>query len=134
MIPQITFTDNPNGKLLLPVWQDCRLRDDAKYYAGASLIPVLKGNELGIVQVVAVRLFSYTKITDTFSFMNCGKHAAYQAALLQRYYQHQVKNWNSDLQLVQLVCKYTSMNMNYMETLYKDFYEKLNQQHGQRKS
>src|SRR6478752_6036551 len=99
---QIKFSSNPHGKLFPNYFGDVRLLDDEKYMIGNSLEVLLNNKNLGIAKVVATRPFKFGQLTDTFSFANCGKHAAYQAALLERYYKNdlQITHETKFLQIV----------------------------------
>ncbi len=121
---QIKFTSNPNGKLFLPFFMDVRLFDEEKYMAGNVLEVALNNKVLGLAKVMAVKNFRYAHLNDTFSFMNCGKHAAYQAELLRRYYVHEL-DMKPDTQLMQIVFKYQERNIELFEFLLKEWWQKI---------
>lgn len=121
---QIKFTSNPNGKLFLPYFMDVRLFDEEKYMQGNVLEVVLNNKVLGIAKVTAVKTFRYAHLNDTFSFMNCGKHAAYQAELLRRYYVNEIE-MQPDTRLMQIVFHYVERNMELFEFLLKEWWQKI---------
>ena len=121
---QITFTSNPHAKLLLQFFMDVRLLDDEKYMPGNVLEVVLKGKVMGTAKVVAAKPFRYCRINETLSFMNCGKHPAYQASLLQRYYVNQV-TMQPDTQLVQVVFEWQTRNIELQRELVQDWWQKI---------
>ncbi len=125
MLKQIKFTSNPHGKLFLNFFQDARLIDTGKYFIGNRLEVLLNKNVLGIVEVVAVRPFKYGNINDTFSYLNCGRHAAYQAALLEKYYVHELDGGKMKYEtcLQQIVFQYKQRNMELFESLMKDWWQ-----------
>ena len=121
---QIRFTSNPNGKLFLHHFMDVRLFDDEKYATGNVLEVILNNKVVGMAKVVAVKPFKYSHLNDTFSFMNCGKHAAYQASLLQRYYVNEIQ-MQPDTRLMQIVFTWTERNMELFEFLLKEWWQKI---------
>jgi hypothetical protein len=121
---QIAFTSNPHGKLLLQFFMDVRLLDEEKYMPGNVLEVVLKGKVLGTAKVVAAKQFRYCRINETFSFMNCGKHPAYQASLLQRYYVHEL-TMQPDTQLLQVVFEWQNRNIEQQRELVQDWWQKI---------
>ena len=121
---QITFTSNPHAKLLLQFFMDVRLLDEEKYMTGNVLEVILKGKVIGSAKVVAVKQFKYSRINEVFSLMNCGKHPAYQASLLQRYYQHEL-TMQSDTQLMQIVFEWQTRNIELQRELVTDWWNKI---------
>ncbi len=103
---------------------DVRLFDEEKYMPGNTLEVVLNNKVLGLAKVTAVKPFKYAHLTDTFSFMNCGKHAAYQASLLQRYYQNEIK-MQPDTRLMQVVMHWQERNMELFEFHLKEWWQKI---------
>ncbi len=127
MIQQLKFSTNPNGKLFLDIFGDVRLYDDAKFRVGKILEPTFKNSSLGYVEIIAVRVFKYSHIRDVFSFLNCGKHPAYQASLLQKFYPEEA--FNADTRLMHIVFQYTTRNLTYHQELLKEWWEvKIKQQ------
>ena len=121
---QLNFSSNPHGKLFLEFFQDCRLQDEEKYLIGNVFEIVLRGKLLGVAKIVALRPFVYGKIADTFSFMNCSKHAAYQAAVLNKFYQHECV-LQPDTRLVQIVFQYTERNIEVQQGLLQEWWKKV---------
>lgn len=121
---QIKFTSNPHGKLFLNFFMDVRLFDEEKYMVGNVLEVVLNSKVLGTAKVVAVKPFKFININDTFSFMNCGKHAAYQSALLERYYIHEAK-MQPNTRLMQVVFHWEERSMELFESLIKEWWQKI---------
>jgi hypothetical protein len=116
---QINFSSNSHGKLFLDVFEDIRLADDFKFIAGNTLEVLLKNKSLGYAQVLAVKAFNFNKISDTLAFVNCGHHAAYQAAILQKIY-GQLTN---ESRICTVVLKYTQRNIEQHQLLLQDWWQ-----------
>ncbi len=121
---QIKFTSNPHGKLFLNYFMDVRLYDEEKYMQGNILEVVLNNKVLGTAKVVAIKPFKFCNLTDTFSFMNCGKHAAYQASLLEKYYVHEGPIV-SETKLMQIIFHWELREMELFEFLLKEWWQKI---------
>lgn len=121
---QVNFSSNPHGKLFPAFFQDVRLRDEEKYLLGNVHEIILNRKLLGVAKVVAVRSFRFSNLNDTFSFMNCGKHAAYQAAMLEKFYVHETK-MEADTPLVQVVWHWEEREMELFEFLLKEWWQKI---------
>lgn len=79
----IDFQQNYNGKLFCQCFNDVVLNTQ-QYQVGQTYTLTLKGLELGKVQVVALHVFPFQKISDPISFLTTGKPAVYLAQLLRR--------------------------------------------------
>lgn len=121
---QINYSDNNNGKLFLPFWQDARLHDEEKYVVGETFEVLLKRKRLGYAKIVAVKTFKFSNITPTFSFMNCGRHPAYLAAMLKNFYVHEGPV-DSDTRFDQVVFHWTEREMELFEDLLKEWWQKI---------
>ena len=121
---QIKYSDNSNGKLFLPMWQDARLHDEEKFVAGEIFEVLLKNKSLGYAKVVAVKTFRFCNLTPTFSYMVCGNHPAYLAAMLKNFYQHDGPII-ADTRFDQIVFTWTERDMEVFETLLKDWWQKI---------
>ena len=121
---QIKFTSNPHGKLFLNYFMDVRLYDDEKFMIGNVLEINLNSKVLGMAKVVAVKPFQYGRLTDTFSYMNCGNNARYQAELLNRYYVHEGP-LVSDTRLMVITFHWEQRDMELFEFLLKEWWQKI---------
>lgn len=115
------FTSNPNGKLFPNVFQDVRMPNE-KYTVGNVLQILYRSQTLGYAKVVAERTFPYNRLVDTFSFMNCGKHAAYQASIISNMY---ASNYNlkPDTRLVHVVMQWTERNTELFESMLTEWWQ-----------
>ncbi len=116
---QLKFSTNPNGKLFTDIFGDIRLADYEKFQAGNVMEVQLKKTIIGKVQVVGYKDFSFIRLTDTLSHMNCGREAAYQARMLKSFYQ----GINDDTQLMHIVFKWAPRYMEHQEELIKDWWQ-----------
>lgn len=121
---QVNFSSNPNGKLFPSFFMDVRLHDDERFVIGNVHEIMLNRKLLGVAKVVAVKTFKYSYINDVFSFMNCGKHAAYQTAMVKKFYQHEL-NFEADTRLMQIVWHWELREMELFETLLKEWWQKI---------
>ena len=120
----VNFSDNHHGKLFPDFFQDLRLPDEEKYMPGNVHEIQLKGNVLGTAKVMAIRPCRYCNISDTFSFMNLGRHAAYQASMLERFYVHRVTKFDADTRLVQVVWRWETRNHELFDFLLTEWWNK----------
>lgn len=127
MNQQINFSDNHNGKLFPDRFGDIRLVDE-KFRAGNHLDVILRGKELGTVKVLGAKVFSFMRLTDTISYMNCGHGAAYQSRLLQNFYgkQHQISR---DTQFMYIVFEWVHRNIPVQDALMQDWWTSKREQY-----
>jgi hypothetical protein len=118
---EINFSINHNGKLFAETFSDLRALDDEKYFIGNELTAILKNKVLGIVKVVAIRSTEYIQIRDVLAFINCGFPAAYQAALLSRFYNKNVP-LPPRFKLQHIVFQYVSRNMEVQNVLITEWW------------
>lgn len=121
---QINYSDNNNGKLFLPYWQDARLHDEEKFVVGETFEVLLNGKRLGYAKVVAVKTFRFCNLTPTFSYMVCGFHPAYLAAMLKKYYLHDGPI-TPDTRFDQVVFHWAEREIEIFEVLLKDWWQKI---------
>lgn len=124
---EINFSSNQHGKLLLPIFGDVRYHDDDRFQLGNVFEVKLNKASLGYAKVVAVRTFRFVQITDTFSFMNCGRHAAYQAAILKNMYGSK-QSISNDTPFMHVVFQWTQRNMAVHSDLFKDLWKSIEEQ------
>ncbi len=121
---QTNFSENPNGKLFLDHFGDVRKYQPDKYVAGNVIEILYKGDHMGYAKVVAVAPFKFKQLKDTFSFVNCSKHAAYQANILNRMYNGGRMN-NPETTFHHVVFEWTERNMEMHRDMLKDWWDKL---------
>lgn len=119
---QTNFSANPNGKLFLDHFGDARMYEPEKYYVGNVIEILYKGKSLGFGKVVAVSDFKFKQIKDTFSFINCAKHAAYQADLMNRFYNHG-SMLSAETTLQHVVFEWTERNMEMHREMLKSWWD-----------
>lgn len=125
---QLKFTSNPNGKLFADVFGDIRLADFEKFKHGNEIEIHLNKHEMGVVEVVGYKDFSFTRLTDTMSVMNCGHGSAYQASLLRRFYDNKDRKLNDDSMLMHIVMKWKRRNMLVHDTLMAEWWKSKKEQ------
>lgn len=81
----IDFTSNPNGKLFNDCFGDIRLFNYS-FQVGTECEICFRGQFLGYAKIEVARSFTFSRLNDAVSFLNCGRCAPYQASLLNRYY------------------------------------------------
>lgn len=106
---KLTFSFNWNNKLDCNAFTTIRLRNDNKYYKGASFNTVLaqKGKEeinKGDVMVEEVKHFKIDKINEFVALLDTGYCRADCIKTIQTMYKNIVPDWNKqDLSLILLV-------------------------------
>ena len=119
---QTNFSQNYNGKLFLDHFGDVRLYHGEKYVTGNVIEILYRTRQMGISKVVAVADFKYGQIRDSFSFINCAHHAAYQADMLQRFY-GRTTPLNAETRLQHVVFEWTERNMEMHREMLKDWWD-----------
>lgn len=116
---QLKFSTNPNGKLFSDIFGDIRLADYEKFQAGNIIEIKLKKDVIGKVKVIGAKDFSFVRLTDTIAHMNCGREASYQARMLKSFYE----GIGDDSQLMHIVFKWVTRNMELQEALMADWWQ-----------
>lgn len=127
MNQQINFSDNANGKLFPDRFGDIRMLDD-KFSAGNHLDVYLRGKELGTVKVLGAKVFSWKRLTDILSYINCGHGAAYQSRLLHNFYGKQYKI-SPDTQFMYVVFEWVHRNIPAQDALMEDWWKSKREQY-----
>jgi hypothetical protein len=117
----ITLSANWNGNWFLNNFGIVCLHNPEKYKLGNRLEVMLKNQNIGIIEVVAVKQFHYKNITDVLGYINAGKPAFYLADCLKRKYSGKV-NIKSDTLLNHVVCQYKYRNIELQTALLKEWW------------
>ena len=114
------FTNNPNGKLINDTFGDIRLKGE--FNVGDECLITLKGVEMGYATIEEIRIFSFSRLTNAASLINCGKPAHYQAALLNRYY-NRGEILPPDCLLAHIIFHYMVRNIDNQSAMLKEWWE-----------
>jgi hypothetical protein len=93
--------------------------DPEKYVPGNVIEIFYRRQSIGIAVVKAAPEFEYRQLRDSFCFMNCGKHAAYQAAVLQKFYDNKLVG---ETKLQHVVFEWQQRNMEAHREMFKDYW------------
>ena len=81
----IDFSTNPNGKLFADLFSDIRMKSLA-FEPGTECEIMYRSIFMGYAKIEETRSFPFARISDVAALLNCGKRAAYQAAMLNKFY------------------------------------------------
>jgi hypothetical protein len=118
---QIDFSSNPNGKLLNDHFGEIRLKS-ASLCSETECEILFKHQSIGFANITSIRNFPINRLSDAAAYLNCGKSAAYQVALLNRYY-NGGKPMPPDTMLSHLILSWTKRDIPAQEELFKDFWK-----------
>ena len=118
---QIDFTNNYNGKLLTDFFPEVRAYNPQIHFIGNRFQAMYKSISLGTIEIRAVRKFPYSRISDVCALLNTGKPAAYQAKLIDNYYNRGLP-CKSDFSLAQIVFTWYNRDMETQPELLKEWW------------
>lgn len=95
-LPIIDFSFNWNGKLYCDVFTVIRMRDDNLFQTGAKFVQTLKFEPLGVVEILEIKHFTISQLTDFMAFIEYGVNRKEAIKLI--YEQFQVDPANTELQ------------------------------------
>jgi hypothetical protein len=116
---QIEFSQNFSGQIFPDFFQDVRLNEEG-LYAGNMFDGYLKSIRFGYVRIVSVRIFSYSKINDTISYMAIGKPAAALALHIKNKHGNIIK---PDTQLALITWENVERNFETQGDLLQDWWQ-----------
>lgn len=116
---QIDFHQNQNGKLFLDNFGEIFPKSDT-HVIGNDYQAWHKSLFLGTIKIEALRSFYFRQVTDVVSFLNCGRPAHFQAALLKKLYSEQVLF--PDSMLDHVVFSYVSRNLEAQSSLMEEWW------------
>lgn len=124
----LTFTQNWNGKLFLDNFGTVRLHNEQKYFSGNHLEIILRNHNIGIAEVVAVRTFLFTGITDVLAYLDTGKPAHYLAELMRRMYSNK-DGFNDSSKLDHVILHWKERNMRMHASFLEEWWREKQEEH-----
>lgn len=116
-LPQIEFTRNDNCKLFLEYFSCIRPNDAALFAHGNQVEVMLKGESLGIAEVVAVKVFRFIDLNDIVSYLDNGRPVQYMAAAIKKQY-----GAENNTELAHVVLHYIQRNLETQGKLLMDWW------------
>lgn len=116
-LPQIEFSRNDNCKLFLEFFSCIRPHDAELFTPGNQVEVMLKGESLGIAEVVVVKSFRFIDLNDMVSYLDNGRPVQYMAAAIKKQYAAE----NSTM-LDHVVLHYTQRNLETQGKLLMDWW------------
>jgi hypothetical protein len=126
---EINFLENYNGKLFNDIFMDIKLKNPELYGNGKEFDILLRNIHLGTAKIEAIIDLSNSRVKDIFSFLNCGKPAAYQIGLLNQLHGHG-RSFAPDQQLVVIGFKYTERNFENQAALLTEWWKTKIEEYG----
>lgn len=118
----LNIRNNYNGKIFCDNFSELLIASP-QYIVGYQMQLMQKNTEMGIVQIEAVRLFPFARVSDVVSFLNCGKPAAAQAEILNRQYAGPQNKLAPDTIIAHVVFSYIERNIQNHGLLLQDWWE-----------
>lgn len=116
------FSNNHNGKLFNNIFGDIRLKGE--FSTGDEVEIIYRGIKMGNATIAHIRTFTFSRLSEAASLLNCGRSVPYQAAMLNRYY-NRGQILAPDTMLAQIIFHYTDINFkNHRQLLQQHLEEK----------
>jgi hypothetical protein len=119
---RIHFSNNWNGKLLQDVFTTIRVYDYDKYPDGELFEIEYKNKVVGLARLEAKKPFRFGELNDITSMVECGFGRAYLSKLLKTFYGDKI---NSESALYMLILKWEKRNMEVMQELFNERWQKI---------
>jgi len=82
---KLIYSENVAGKLLAEVFSEAIINEDG-FVHGAMVEVILRGQKIGVAEVVAMQFCPFNRLNDNLSFPITGKNAAHLARVLRLKY------------------------------------------------
>ncbi len=104
---QINFSKNWNGKLSCESFSTIRIYNPDKYIIGESYALNLESQHIGSVEIVALRTFTLSELTDEMAYLDTGKSLKDMIIILKEIY----PSLKEDTMLHYIICKYAPCDL-----------------------
>lgn len=118
----LEFSRNDNCKLFLEFFSCVRMHDAEKFAVGKELDIVLRGESLGIAEVMTVKTFRFVELSDVVSYLDNGKPVQFLAASIKKIYPDTVENTQLDLVVLHYKTRNLEAQGNLLMAWWSDIY------------
>lgn len=117
---QLDIYHNYNGKLFCDYFSFLTIYTPM-YFENQEVEVIHRGINMGVANIVSIKVFPFHELRDSVSYLNMGKAAQYQAAALNK--QHNYGNTiERNESIMHLIVGYAKRNMEAQNDLMKDWW------------